>query len=241
MTGTREPHNDQPSQPTTGPSPQSAHSPVNGRPAARAEPWQSAQPAAVYRLYDADGQLLYIGSAFQPAVRQGHHARKPWGPEIARREDRWYRDRETAYAEETVAIRSELPRYNVTDNPERPIRHTGNELDASEECEEVRLILSALAAVERIADPEARSRAQARVAARTRERAAEWNAERGVLARQLKAAGESVRSIARRLGVEPATAQDLLRGFKGSGRDRPLSELRRARRRGSTGTQERLP
>ncbi|MEV8600469.1 hypothetical protein AB0465_11385 [Streptomyces griseoviridis] len=94
------------------------------------------------------------------------------------------------------------------------------------EGKEVARVFDALDEVERIADPEARSRAQARITAATRERSARWAEERGVLANQLKGEGESVRGIAARLGVKPATVQDLLRGFKGSGKDRPSAEER---------------
>lgn len=91
------------------------------------------------------------------------------------------------------------------------------------EDEEVQRVFEALDAVERIADPEARSRAQAQITAKTRERSAKWNAQRAELAQQMKAEGESVRGIAKRLGVKPGTVQDLLRGYKGSGRERPLA------------------
>jgi hypothetical protein len=92
--------------------------------------------------------------------------------------------------------------------------------------EEVRRVFDALDEVERIADPEARSRAQAEITAQTRERSARWHAERGPLAHRLQAEGESVRSIARRLGVKPSTVQDLLRGYRGSGKDRPPADGR---------------
>lgn len=82
-------------------------------------------------------------------------------------------------------------------------------------------MFDALDDVDRIADPEARSRAQAQITAKTRERSAKWNAERAELARQMQAEGESVRGIAKRLGIQPGTVQDLLRGYKGSGARRP--------------------
>lgn len=83
-------------------------------------------------------------------------------------------------------------------------------------------MFDALDAVERIADPEERSRAQVQITAATRERAARWAAERAQLAHRLRdEEGESVRGIARRLGVTPSTVQDLLRGYKGSGQNRP--------------------
>lgn len=82
-------------------------------------------------------------------------------------------------------------------------------------------MFDALDDVERIADPEARSRAQAQITAQTRERSARWNAERAELAQRMQGEGETVRGIAARLGVKPSTVQDLLRGYKGSGKDRP--------------------
>lgn len=88
--------------------------------------------------------------------------------------------------------------------------------------EEVQRVFDALDDVERIADPEARSRAQVQITAATRKRAAKWTEERAELAHRMKnEEGESVRGIAKRLGVKPATVQDLLRGYKGSGQNRP--------------------
>lgn len=91
--------------------------------------------------------------------------------------------------------------------------------------EEVQRVFDAIEDVEQIADPEARSRARAQITAKTRELSAEWNAERGELARKLRdEEGESVRGIAKRLGIKPGTVQDLLRGYKGSGAARPKAE-----------------
>ncbi|MEU6070556.1 helix-turn-helix domain-containing protein [Streptomyces sp. NPDC047082] len=91
--------------------------------------------------------------------------------------------------------------------------------------EEVQRVFDALDDVERIADPEARSRAQVQITAEARRRGAKWTQERAVLARQMQATeGESVRGIAKRLGVSASTVQDLLRGYKGSGKDRPRTE-----------------
>lgn len=87
-------------------------------------------------------------------------------------------------------------------------------------------MFDAIKDVEQIADPEARSRARAQITAKTRELSAQWNAERAELAVRLKGEGESVRGIAKRLGVQPGTVQDLLRGYKGSGQNRPLAEER---------------
>ena len=95
--------------------------------------------------------------------------------------------------------------------------------------EEVQRVFDAISDVEQIADPEARSRARAQITAKTRELSAEWNAERAELARRLRdEEGETVRGIAKRLGIQPGTVQDLLRGYKGSGQRRPLAEEREA-------------
>jgi hypothetical protein len=94
------------------------------------------------------------------------------------------------------------------------------------EDEEVQRVFDAIDDVEQITDPEARSRARAQITAKTRELSAQWNAERAELAQQMQAEGESVRGIAKRLGVKPGTVQDLLRGYKGSGQNRPPSAER---------------
>jgi predicted GIY-YIG superfamily endonuclease len=85
-------------------------------------PTNTDRPAAVYRLYDAEGTLLYIGSAYDPDDRWEEHQKKPWAAEVAKRVERWYPDRNAAYVAETAAIKSELPRHNITNNPAAPPR-----------------------------------------------------------------------------------------------------------------------
>lgn len=70
------------------------------------------EPAAVYRLWDAEGNLLYIGSAYDPEHRCKEHRKKPWWPEVASRTEQWFSARGTAYAEEMKAIRTERPKHN---------------------------------------------------------------------------------------------------------------------------------
>lgn len=72
--------------------------------------------AAVYRLYDADNDLLYIGSSKELPQRYKDHARsKPWWPDVRRRTETWYETRQQAYGAERKAINTERPRYNVND------------------------------------------------------------------------------------------------------------------------------
>jgi hypothetical protein len=174
--------------------------------------------AAVYRFYGSDRALLYIGSTNHPAMRWSRHGeRQPWWPEVDAYQLEWWPDRAQAFTEEFKAIWAEAPRYN-----KRML------LQASEPQpidEEVQRVFDAIQDVEQIADPEARSRARAQITAKTRELSAEWNAERGELARKLRdEEGESVRGIAKRLGIKPGTVQDLLSGYKGSGATRPKAD-----------------
>ncbi|RZF06008.1 hypothetical protein C0R05_24555 [Streptomyces albidoflavus] len=68
--------------------------------------------AAVYRLFSADGTLLYIGSSYAPDRRCAVHRRKSWWPLVARREEEWHPNRSAAYTAESNAIRAEAPLHN---------------------------------------------------------------------------------------------------------------------------------
>ncbi|MFJ8006123.1 hypothetical protein [Streptomyces fagopyri] len=78
---------------------------------------ENARPAAVYRLYDDAGTLLYIGSAYDPETRAAQHKDKPWWPDIARRTDEWHPSRHVAYTEETKAIAADKPLHNTAGTP----------------------------------------------------------------------------------------------------------------------------
>jgi len=68
---------------------------------------------ALYRLYDADGHLLYVGVTDRPSVRFAQHeADKAWWPEVATKEITWRRTRQAALKAELRAIQREHPRYN---------------------------------------------------------------------------------------------------------------------------------
>lgn len=175
--------------------------------------------AAVYRFYDIDENLLYIGSTDYPPTRWSRHrTTQPWWPEVVAYSLEWWPDRAHAFAQEYKAIHAEAPRYNK----QRQRASLVGELQPI--TEEVQRVFDAINDVEGIADPEARSRARAQITAKTRELSAKWQAERGELAHQMDADGESVRGIAKRLGIKPSTVQDLLRGYKGSGQNRPRTE-----------------
>lgn len=73
--------------------------------------------AAVYRLYDASGALLYIGSAYDPSQRYRSHRSKPWWGQVARRAEDWHPNRAAAFAAEAALIETEQPRFNSVGTP----------------------------------------------------------------------------------------------------------------------------
>lgn len=92
-------------------------SPVGGQTAVKAE-GSDPIPTAVYRFFDTDGVLLYVGVADDPAGRFADHSRdKSWWVEVVTREVHWYPDRETALTEEDRAIAAELPKHNIKRMP----------------------------------------------------------------------------------------------------------------------------
>lgn len=71
------------------------------------------EPSCVYRLYDAEGGLLYVGMTMRVDSRLSHHRRTPWGHLIDHHTVEWYPNRERAKLEERSAIHHENPRYNL--------------------------------------------------------------------------------------------------------------------------------
>lgn len=70
---------------------------------------------ALYRLFNADDELLYVGITWQPlSARMGEHAaEQPWWREIDHATAIWYPTRQEADQAETKAIQAEHPKYNV--------------------------------------------------------------------------------------------------------------------------------
>lgn len=77
-------------------------------------PHDLSGPSFLYRYFDADGTLLYVGIAKDPDKRYGEHASAGarWVPYAASRTVAEYPDRESALAAERAAIRYEMPVYN---------------------------------------------------------------------------------------------------------------------------------
>lgn len=86
------------------------------------EPTPSAQqrrmertPQALYRLYNAAGELLYVGITWNVANRMNtHRGLQPWWPEVADVQLETHPNRAAVLAAERVAIERERPRYNIT-------------------------------------------------------------------------------------------------------------------------------
>src|ERR1043165_2412620 len=69
---------------------------------------------AVYRLFDADGTLLYVGISGNPEKRwKGHEVYScRWWPLVAHKQIEWHDDRYLALAHEFLAIHYEKPKHN---------------------------------------------------------------------------------------------------------------------------------
>ncbi|WP_030304170.1 GIY-YIG nuclease family protein [Streptomyces katrae] len=68
---------------------------------------------AVYRLHDAEGQLLYVGSTADAPSRWEQHAReKLWWSAVTTASVTWYPNRGEALAAEREAIQLESPLHN---------------------------------------------------------------------------------------------------------------------------------
>lgn len=68
---------------------------------------------ALYRLFDVDGRLLYVGISAEPiAWLDQHYTAKTWWPQVESVEVEWFENRWIASGEEMRAIRREAPIYN---------------------------------------------------------------------------------------------------------------------------------
>lgn len=71
-------------------------------------------PTALYRMFDADGRLLYIGQSQQMALRMRAHDRHSWWfPFVTDLTVEWLPTRDAAMVAEALAIKEESPRYNA--------------------------------------------------------------------------------------------------------------------------------
>lgn len=87
----------------------------------------STERTALYRLFDTDGALLYVGITNDPEVRwKAHSYKKPWWPDVSEKTVMWFKDRTAAATAEARAIRLEAPRWNIAQPDEAdPFRGGG--------------------------------------------------------------------------------------------------------------------
>lgn len=71
------------------------------------------RPTTVYRLFDSDGVLLYVGVSWNPKSRIPSHQDKPWWPRVAKSTTETHPDRLTALRFEAKAITEESPLFNI--------------------------------------------------------------------------------------------------------------------------------
>lgn len=81
------------------------------------------EPHALYRFYGDEG-LLYVGISSNVGTRwKGHTREKPWWAEVTHATIEHYEDRDSALVAETVAIKSERPKYNVAQASRTLVSH----------------------------------------------------------------------------------------------------------------------
>lgn len=72
---------------------------------------------ALYRHFDAQGALLYVGVSLNPFMRlRGHRLRSSWEQRISRISIEWFDTRKQALEAEFFAIRAEAPLHNIDMN-----------------------------------------------------------------------------------------------------------------------------
>lgn len=70
-------------------------------------------PSALYRFYDREDRLLYVGiTGNLPSRQQQHEGSQPWWQEVARMTVEHFPTREDARAAEQAAIDAEAPLHN---------------------------------------------------------------------------------------------------------------------------------
>lgn len=81
------------------------------------------RPAVVYRFFDIEGGLLYVGMTSQGVLRWAAHAKdQPWWFDVATVTVEHYSSMASALDAEEAAIRTEQPRWNTVYRPPLVIR-----------------------------------------------------------------------------------------------------------------------
>ena len=82
------------------------------------------RPHFVYRQFDGEGRLLYVGATRQPEQREREHStRSVWWPLVDRTEYEMHVCKALAWAHEQHAIRTEAPLFNQVSSADRDSAH----------------------------------------------------------------------------------------------------------------------
>ena len=77
----------------------------------------SNKKTALYRHFDINDNLLYVGIALKPLSRlEAHKSSSSWIEDVANIKVKWFENRVTALIEEELAIKTESPKYNIAHN-----------------------------------------------------------------------------------------------------------------------------
>jgi hypothetical protein len=165
---------------------------------------------ALYRLFDADGALLYVGVSDNPRGRWNAHAtEKPWWHEVADRKVIWLETRDEALAKETRAICDEHPRYNIL-GTEKHREVSGGRRDIDVMTEPFLAdILTSLAAID---DPAERARALGATLDAVPGYQQWLRLARQQALKDMRAEGMSYATIGKKLGISRARAQQIVEG-----------------------------
>lgn len=98
-------------------------------------PYAETGPIALYRMFSASGELLYIGQSINPAQRLCLHrndADKNWLIDVVRMDLEWFSTRAAAKSAEAAAILAESPLHNVDHHPEQTARRRARRVSRME-------------------------------------------------------------------------------------------------------------
>ena len=86
------------------------------KPEKESRAYLKTKPTALYRHFDDNDQLLYVGISINPWTRLEAHQKNDWAMKAVRMETEWFDRRPDAAAAEVVAIKTEKPLHNVVHN-----------------------------------------------------------------------------------------------------------------------------
>lgn len=154
-------------------------------------------PFVLYRMFAADGRLLYVGQSINPGLRFRTHRRKQsWWRDVVTITLTHYEDAEELTRAETEAIRTENPVHNVLrPGANRPARNSTAAEPEVELTPEILLLLEEVRAA--------------------REGRDLWRNVGPILV-QLRDQGTSYREIKEETGISPATVTRIVRETRAS-------------------------